>query len=74
MYYTIRHASGEFLSFTSDKSFQELVRESTDGFLYLNDEKGNLEKIVGIDYLKNAVITVSDSNVTGRNIGFMAVH
>jgi hypothetical protein len=74
MYYMIRHASGEFLNFTSDKSFQELVRESTDGFLYLNDEKGNLEKIVGIDYLRNAVISVSDENVTGRNIGFMTVH
>ena len=74
MYYTIRHASGEFLSFTSDKPFQELIRESTDGFLYLDDEKGNLEKIVGIDYLKNAVISVSDEHLTGRNIGFTAVH
>ena len=71
MYYTIRHASGEFLNFTSDKSFQELVRESTDGFLYLTDEKWNLEKIVGIDYLKNAVITVSDETMAGKSIGFM---
>lgn len=73
MYYTIRHASGEFLNFTSDRTFQDLIRESTDGFLYLDDEKGNLEKIVGIDYLKNAVITVSDENIAGRNIGFMSV-
>ena len=73
MYYTIRHASGEFLSFTSDRSFKELVEESTDGFLYLRDERGNLEKIVGIDYLKNAVITVSDESAVSRSIGFMGV-
>jgi hypothetical protein len=73
MYYTIRHASGEFLSFTSDRTFQELVKESGDGFLYLRDEKGNLEKIVGIDYLKHSVITVSEETATNRGIGFMGV-